>query len=216
VLTEVSADFSPGRLTAVIGPSGSGKTTLLELIAGMQRPDAGQVRVAEAEMGALGPEQRATLRRGSIGYLRQEPSPAGHLSALENVLLAMALHDRAGTVIAARGLLGALGLGTRDGERLARLSAGEAQRVALAMAVASADGVVIADEPTSRLDRDSAGQAIRVLLACAAAGHTVICATHDPEVIAVAGEIVELGTASATVPAGWTMRQSRPLPTPEI
>ena len=113
MLTEVSADFAPGRLTAVIGPSGSGKTTLLELIAGLHRPDAGRVRIGEAEMAGLGAEQRAALRRESIGYLRQEPSPVGHLSAVENVLLAMALHGRGRAGDAARDLLGALGLGAR-------------------------------------------------------------------------------------------------------
>jgi ABC-type lipoprotein export system ATPase subunit len=216
VLTDVSASFAPGRLTAVIGPSGSGKTTLLELIAGLALPDAGRVCVAGVEMTARGAEQRAALRRESIGYLRQEPSPADHLSGVENVLLAVALHGRRVAESAARDLLSALGLGTRGGERLGRLSAGEAQRVALAMAIASANGVVIADEPTSRLDRASAGRAIQALLACAVAGHTVICATHDPEVIGATGEIVALGTGSAAGRPGWTMPGSHPLLTPEI
>ncbi len=203
VLAGVSVRFAPGRLSAVIGPSGAGKTTLLELIAGLQRPDAGQVQLAGTNIAALGPEQRAALRRERIGYLRQEPAPVGHLSAVENVGLAVALHRRAisGTDGMARDLLTALGLGARADRRVSGLSAGEAQRVALAMAVAGAGGVLIADEPTSRLDRESAGRAIRVLLACAAAGHTVICATHDPEVIAAAAA-VRLGAVSTVAATG--------------
>jgi len=218
VLAGVSEIFAPGRLTAVTGPSGAGKTTLLELIAGLQSPDAGRVLVAGADIALLGPEQRAALRRARIGYLRQEPAPVGHLSAVENVIFAVALHRRTigDSDGMARRLLTALGLGPRADRRVARLSAGEAQRVALAMAVAGAGGVLIADEPTSRVDRESAGRTIRVLLACAAAGHTVICATHDPEVIASAAPVIRLGALTTVAATGGTMPGSRPPLTPEI
>lgn len=216
VLDAVTADFAPGQLTAVTGPSGSGKTTLLELIAGHQDADAGIVRVAGADLGGLDAEARADLRRARIGQLSQEPAPAGFLSATENVTLGLALRGRrdAADPVAVRALLAALGLATRADQRAARLSAGEAQRLALAVAVAGSGGLLLADEPTSRLDRVSAGRAIRVLLAAAAAGHTVICATHDPELIAVAAATVALGDAAPAPSPAWRMDGSQPLTTP--
>ena len=196
VIDALTLAVAPGRMTAVTGRSGAGKTTFLRLIAGLERPDSGDLLIDERPLAQCDAEQLAALRRERIGYLPQEPSPIGFLSAQENIVLALQLRGwqladagRRATAVLAR-----LGLADRGRQRVARLSAGEAQRVALARALASARGLLIVDEPTSRLDEANA-VAVADLLAAAAAqdGQTVICATHDEEVIRRADDVVALG-----------------------
>jgi putative ABC transport system ATP-binding protein len=181
VLDELTVSFAAGLMTAVMGRSGAGKTTLLELLAGLADPDAGEVLLDGQALGSGG-ERLAALRHARIGYLPQEPVPVGFLSATENV--ALALHARGYARVAAardaRTALTAVGLAERRDQRVDRLSAGEAQRVALARALASARGLLIVDEPTSRLDEETAAAVADLLVAAAeGGGHTVICATHD-------------------------------------
>ncbi len=196
VLNGFTQAIEPGRMTALTGRSGSGKTTLLRLLAGIDRPDAGEVSIDGQEIAGWDPEARAALRRERIGYLPQEPSPVPFLSAEENVVLALRLRGWAAEEASERAaaVLGRVGLADRARQRVTRLSAGETQRVALARALAGARGLLIVDEPTSRLDQANA-MAMADLLAEAASvdGQTVICATHDPEVIARAGAVLELG-----------------------
>jgi ABC-type lipoprotein export system ATPase subunit len=195
VLDGLSHTFAPGRMTVVTGRSGTGKTTLLRLLAGLDLADTGEVIVDEQLLGTLDGEQRAALRRTCIGYLPQEPSPVPFLSAEENVTLALSLRGWAAEAAAERAslVLTGLGLAERASQRVGRLSAGEAQRTALARALASARGLLIVDEPTSRLDEAGAAS-VAQLLAHAAANdaQTVICATHDPEVIRAADEVLAL------------------------
>ncbi len=196
VLVNFTHRFEAGRMTAVVGPSGAGKTTLLQLLAGLDQPDAGELLIGEKRLSGADAEQRAALRRRHIGFLPQEPSPIGFLSAEENVTLALRLrgwsHEEAQE--RAEAVLAWLGLWNRSRQRVARLSAGEAQRVALARALASARGLLVVDEPTSSLD-EARTNAIAELLADAALsdGQTIICATHDPELIRHAHDVVELG-----------------------
>ena len=195
VLGGITHDFVPGRLTAITGRSGVGKTTLLKLAAGLDRPSSGQVMFDGHPLGSRSDEQLAGLRREWIGYLSQEPAPIGFLSAEENTVLTLRIRgwdvDTA-TERAAEALIWA-GLADRARQRVHRLSAGEAQRLALARALASARGLLIVDEPTSRQDENNA-RAIAALLAAAAReeGQTVICATHDPAVIRQADNVVVL------------------------
>jgi ABC-type lipoprotein export system ATPase subunit len=195
VLSEFSRRLGPGRLTAVVGPSGSGKTTLLRLLAGIDAPDRGEVVIAGCEIAGWDAERRAGLRRERIGYLPQEPSPIGFLSAEENVALALRLRGWSTEDAAERAaiVLTWLGLSERARQRVSRLSAGEAQRVALARALASARGLLVVDEPTSRLD-EARSTDVAQLLAGAALGdeQTVVCATHDPQLIRHAHEVIEL------------------------
>jgi ABC-type lipoprotein export system ATPase subunit len=198
VLDALTLRFAPGRMTAVVGRSGAGKTTLLELLAGMSRPDAGEIRL-DQDLLAGGPEQRAAVRRARIGYLPQEPAPVGFLSAAENVALALTARgaDRDHAAHAARASLDRVGLAERSDQRVERLSAGEAQRVALARALACANGLLIVDEPTSRLDEETAAAMADLLAATAEQdGHTVVCATHDASVIRRAHAVVTLGDAA--------------------
>ncbi len=195
VLGGLSHDFAPGRMTVITGRSGTGKTTLLKLVAGLDRPSSGQVLLDGHPLGDRDGEQLASLRRQRIGYLSQEPAPIGFLSAEENAVLALRIRgwDAGAAAERAAMALTRAGLADRARQRVHRLSAGEAQRLALARALASARGLLIVDEPTSRLDENNA-RAIAALLAAAAheEGQTVICATHDPAVISQADQVVVL------------------------
>ncbi len=194
VLSGLTHQFAPGQLTVVTGRSGAGKTTLLRLMAGLDRPSSGLVMLDGHPLGGDTGEQLASLRRQRIGYLSQEPAPIEFLSAQENTVLILRIRgwdadaaaERAGTALTRAGLA------DRARQR-AGLSAGEAQRLALARALAGARGLLIVDEPTSRQDETNAG-AVAALLAAAAHtdGQTVICATHDPMVIGRADHVMAL------------------------
>jgi putative ABC transport system ATP-binding protein len=196
VLSGLTHDFAPGQLTVVTGRSGTGKTTLLKLMAGLDRPSSGQVVLDGHQLGDDTGEQLASLRRQRIGYLSQEPAPIGFLSAEENTVLILRIRGWDAGAAAERAMtaLTRAGLADRARQRVHRLSAGEAQRLALARALAAARGLLIVDEPTSRQDEANA-QAVAALLAAAAhtGGQTVICATHDPTVIGQADHVLALG-----------------------
>ena len=196
VLTGLDAAFEAGTLHAVTGPSGSGKTTFLHLLAGLELPDAGSVEVGGVELTRLDRAARARLRREAIAYVGQQAGLVPHLSALENVELAVALRGAAGPAARAYAALEAVGLGERAAQRVARLSQGERARVAIARAVAVRPKLLLADEPTSRLDGANA-LAVAHLLARLArdTGAAVLCATHDPLVIEQADARLELGQA---------------------
>jgi ABC-type lipoprotein export system ATPase subunit len=196
VLGRLTHEFAPGQMTAVTGRSGAGKTTLLKLVAGLERASSGQVVLDGHHLGNLDAEQLASLRRQRIGYLSQEPAPIGFLSAEENTVLILRIRgwDAGAAAERAATALTRAGLADRARQRAGRLSAGEAQRLALARALASARGLLIVDEPTSRQDEANA-RAVAALLAAAAHqdGQTVICSTHDPAVIGKADHVVTLG-----------------------
>ena len=195
VIDRVSHTFAPRSVTAVAGPSGTGKTTLLRIVAGLDRPEAGDVAIDGVHLENCGEEQLAMLRCRRVGYLAQEPTPVDFLSATENIVLVLRLRGWDGSLAAARAAdaLARVGLAERASQRVHRLSAGEGQRLALARAVAAAQGLLVVDEPTSRLDESNAA-AVAELLAAAAAeeGQTVICATHDPAVIRRAEHVLTL------------------------
>jgi len=195
VLSGLTHEFAPGQLTAVTGRSGAGKTTLLKLMAGLDRPSSGQVVLDGHRLGNDAGEQLASLRRQRIGYLSQEPAPIGFLSAEENIALTLRIRGWDAGAAAERAItaLTRAGLADRARQRAGRLSAGEAQRLALARALAGARGLLLVDEPTSRQDEANA-RAVAALLATAAhtGGQTVICATHDPTVIGQADHVFAL------------------------
>jgi ABC-type lipoprotein export system ATPase subunit len=195
VLEGLTHVFAPGQMTAVTGRSGTGKTTLLKLVAGLEQASSGLVVLDGQRLGDLDGEQLASLRRQRIGYLSQEPSPIEFLSAEENTVLSLRVRGWDADAAAERAVasLTRAGLADRARQRAGRLSAGEAQRLALARALAGARGLLVIDEPTSRQDESSA-RAVAVLLAAAAheEGQTVICSTHDPAVIAQADQVFAL------------------------
>ena len=169
VLSGLTHEFAPGQMTAVTGRSGAGKTTLLKLMAGLDRPSSGQVMLDGHPLGDHDGEQLASLRRQRIGYLSQEPAPIEFLSAEENTVLILRIRGWDADAAAERAVtaLTRAGLADRARQRVHRLSAGEAQRLALARALAGARGLLIVDEPTSRQDETNA-RAVAALLAAAA------------------------------------------------
>jgi ABC-type lipoprotein export system ATPase subunit len=195
--------LGPGTMIAVAGRSGSGKTTLLRILAGLDRPDHGEVELDDVRLDRCSAERLAGVRRDRIGYLPQEPEPIGFLSAVENVRLALALHGWDGEAADERALsaLARVDLAGYADQRVGRLSAGERQRVALARAMATARGLLIVDEPTSRLDEANAA-AVADLLASAANEdrQTVVCATHDPQVLRRAGRVIDLDSLNESRP----------------
>ena len=195
VLSGLTHEFAPGQLTVVTGRSGTGKTTLLRLVAGLDRPSSGQVMLDGHPLGDHTGEQLASLRRQRIGYLSQEPAPIEFLSAQENTVLILRIRGWDADAAAERAVtaLTRAGLADRVRQRAGRLSAGEAQRLALARALAGARGLLIVDEPTSRQDETNV-RGVAALLAAAAhqEGQTVICATHDPTVIGRADHVMAL------------------------
>jgi putative ABC transport system ATP-binding protein len=176
-------ELASGEQVALHGPSGSGKTTLLHLIAGILEADAGEIRVAGEPMTGRSEVQRDRLRAAAIGYVFQTFNLLQGYTALENVLLAMAL---AGRVDQARGraLLERVGLARRLDQRPAQLSVGQQQRVAVARALANRPALVLADEPTGNLDAAS-GRAVLALIreVCRESGSALLLVSHDRDVL---------------------------------
>jgi ABC-type lipoprotein export system ATPase subunit len=198
-LDGVHATFLPGELSVVVGPSGSGKSTLLALLAGLDVPDDGEVRLGDTVVSRLDRAARAALRRERIGVVGQAPGLSGFLSARENVELGLALRGIAGDDARERAAdaLAAVGLATHADRRVELLSAGQRERAALARVFSARTPVVLADEPTSRLDASTTLE-IGALLAELAhgTGTTVVCATHDPLLIGLADREVRLREGS--------------------
>jgi energy-coupling factor transport system ATP-binding protein len=192
VLDALDAEFRSSTLTAVTGPSGSGKTTLLHLLAGLELPDDGHINVLGTQLPGLGRGARAEFRSRHIGYVGQQPGLVPTLSALENIVLGLALRGLPSD--AARETLAAVGLEERAEQRVARLSTGERGRVAIARVLAPRPELLLADEPTSRLDQANALAVGTLFLRLAREfGAAVVCATHDPLLIEQADETLRLG-----------------------
>jgi ABC-type lipoprotein export system ATPase subunit len=190
VLDGLSRGFQAGALTAVVGRSGSGKTTLLHLLAGLERPSAGDVSVAGTPLETLGRAELAELRRRHVALVTQEPGLVPYLTARENVELGLYLRGADGD---ARDALAEVGLAPDLDVPAARLSAGERQRVALARALATDAELLLVDEPTARLDEENARSAAALLARAAhARGTAVVCATHDGVLIEQADDTLDL------------------------
>ena len=182
VFHDLSLSLAGRAFSAITGPSGSGKSTLLHLLAGLDRPNAGDVHVLGTALSGLDDTGLALLRRRSIGLVTQGTDLVPFLTARETVALALALRGLAAD--AAGPALAAVGLGELADQRVARLSMGERQRVAIARALAPRPALLLADEPTARLDEANA-RAVGALFAELArdTGAAIVCATHDPVLI---------------------------------
>jgi putative ABC transport system ATP-binding protein len=196
VLAGLSLAVAHGEIVALMGRSGSGKSTLLNVIAGIERPDAGTVAVADAVVTALRERERTIFRRRHVGFVFQFFNLLPTLTVAENVLLPLELLGRGRTAAARRAVtegLAAVGLAERGEAFPDRLSGGEQQRVAVARALIHQPSLVLADEPTGALDGET-GRAVLALLVGLArqAGRTVILATHSAEVARAADRILVL------------------------
>ena len=186
-LDRVDLVVRPGETVALLGPSGCGKSTLLSIVAGLQRPTSGQVLVGRDDVTAMTVPELLSLRSNRIGIVVQNPgrSLLPYATPEENIAFAQrgANPSRRGELADAGELLDELGLTALAGQRVHAMSGGEQQRVAVAVALASAPGLLLADEPTSQLD-DANRDALVELLSQANSryGTTVLTVTHDEEV----------------------------------
>ena len=192
-LRGVSLDLPAGQLTAVMGPSGSGKSTLMHLLAGLDTPTSGAVRVAGEDITRMKDRDLTRLRRRHIGFVFQSFNLLPTLSAEENVLLPLSIAGRRPPAGEVDALMERVGLAERRDHRPAQLSGGQQQRVAIARALITRPTVLFADEPTGNLD-SGAGAGILALLRDAVDldGQTTLMVTHDPRAAAIADRVLYL------------------------
>ncbi len=180
ILHEISFAVTSGEAVAIVGASGSGKSTLLGLMAGLDLPTSGAVRIRGKDLGDLDEDGRAELRGRLLGFVFQSFQLLPALTALENTMLPLELAGRADARATAEGMLIRVGLGERLAHYPKHLSGGEQQRVALARAFAMGPQLLLADEPTGNLDAATGAQIIDLMFAMnAEAGTTLILVTHD-------------------------------------
>jgi ABC-type lipoprotein export system ATPase subunit/ABC-type antimicrobial peptide transport system permease subunit len=194
-LRDVSLSLEAGSFVVVLGPSGGGKSTLLHLLGGMDRPDEGRVLAHGRDISRLRSDELAAYRRGEVGFVFQSFHLLAGRTALENVELPMLLAGVGARERRARALalLERVGLADRAHHRPGQLSGGQAQRVAVARALAMDPPLVLADEPTGNLDSQSGQEVVALLRSLVDAdGRTVVVVTHNPELEAVADRVVRV------------------------
>jgi putative ABC transport system ATP-binding protein len=192
-LRGVSLDVARGKLTAVMGPSGSGKSTLMHLLAGLDRPTAGDVFIDGTNISRLNDTQLTKLRRKHVGFVFQFFNLLPMLTAEENILLPLSIAGEKPDDAWTRELIGKVGLADRREHRPAELSGGQSQRVAIARALVSRPTVVFADEPTGNLDSKTSGEILELMRASVDDfGQTTVVVTHDPRAAAIADRILFL------------------------
>jgi putative ABC transport system ATP-binding protein len=194
VLRRIDLDVPAEAFISIVGPSGSGKTTLLGLLAGLDEPTAGIVRVDGQDIFSLTEDGRAEFRSRNVGFVFQTFHLLPTLTAVENVLVPLELRGEFdGARARAEALLARVGLGERMHHYPAQLSGGEQQRVALARAFANRPKVLFADEPTGNLDRDTGASIVGMLEELNRdARTTLVLVTHDPSLAERAHRVISL------------------------
>jgi putative ABC transport system ATP-binding protein len=192
-LRGVSVDIDAGRLTAVMGPSGSGKSTLMHILAGLDKPTAGEVTLAGVDIGGLDDTQLTKLRRDHIGFIFQFFNLLPMLTAAENIALPLKLAGANPDPQWLEELIETVGLGDRMTHRPSQLSGGQQQRVAVARALVSRPSVMFADEPTGNLDSTTSGEILSLLRTSVdSLGQTTVMVTHDAHAAAIADRVLFL------------------------
>ena len=206
-LREVTVEFPSGAFAAIMGPSGSGKSTLMHILAGLDRPTSGSVRIAGVELTELDDRALTELRRDRIGFIFQTFNLLPVLSAEENILLPLSISGRKPDRAWFDQLVDTVGIRDRLTHRPAELSGGQQQRVAVARALISRPSVVFADEPSGNLDSKASDDVLGLLRgAVDQFGQTVVMVTHDAHAASFAdrllvladGRIIHDGAAGST------------------
>jgi putative ABC transport system ATP-binding protein len=192
-LAGVTVSFERGKFSAIMGPSGSGKSTLMHILAGLDRPTSGSVRLDGTEIVGLDDADLTQLRRDKLGFIFQFFNLISVLTAEENIVLPLSIAGNKVDEEWLHRLVETVGLSDRLTHRPAELSGGEQQRVAVARALVSKPAVVFADEPTGNLDSKSSEEVLRMLRQSVdGLGQTVVMVTHDPEAASYADRLVVL------------------------
>jgi len=209
-LLDVDLTVRAGSMVAVMGPSGSGKSTLLTIAGSLEEPSSGEVWVCGQELGTMSRNDRARLRRRSIGYVFQDFNLLPGLTAAENVTLPLELDGMSARKARVAGLksLEELGLGDRAEHFPDQLSGGERQRVAIARAVVGEHRLLLADEPSGALDSANGEAVMRLIHAACKRGLAAVVVTHDAQLASWADRVVFLRDGRVT-------DQTMPAPGPE-
>jgi putative ABC transport system ATP-binding protein len=209
-LSDASLSVEAGHLLAVMGPSGSGKSTLLTIAGTLEDPTSGQVIINGAPVSSLSLNEKARLRRRTIGFVFQDFNLLAGLSALENVSLPLELDGVSARKArhAATTALERLGLADRANHYPDQLSGGERQRVAIARATIGERRLLLADEPSGALDSANGEAVMRMILAACKEGMTAVVVTHDAQLASWADRVVFLRD-------GRVVDQTMPPPSPE-
>jgi putative ABC transport system ATP-binding protein len=192
-LVDVSVSFPSGRFAAIMGPSGSGKSTLMHILAGLDRPTSGSVKLGGVELGDLDDRKLTQLRRDEIGFIFQTFNLLPVLSAEENILLPLSIAGRKPDREWLDRLIDTVGIRDRLHHRPAELSGGQQQRVAVARALVSRPSVVFADEPSGNLDSKASDDVLELLRhAVDDFSQTVVMVTHDAHAASFADRLLVL------------------------
>jgi len=201
ILSDVSIGIARGETVAVMGASGAGKSTLLALLAGLDEPTSGTVRLAGSDLTTLDEDGRAAVRARHVGFVFQSFHLVPSLTALENVMLPLELARRRDARGAALEVLGRVGLAERVGHYPRQLSGGEQQRVAIARAFVTRPDVLFADEPTGNLDAVTGERIMELLFGLnAETGATLVLVTHDQALAARCGRVIRLDAGRVVGP----------------
>jgi len=209
-IRNVSLSVERGALVAVMGPSGSGKSTLLTIAGSLEEPTDGEVFVDGQALSTMSRNDKARLRRRTIGYVFQEFNLLAGLTAVENVALPLELDGMSARMARVAGIaaLEELGLADRAGHFPDELSGGERQRVAIARAAVGERGLLLADEPSGALDSENGEAVMRLILTACHRGVAAVVVTHDAQLASWADRVVFLRD-------GKVIDQTIPPPTPE-
>jgi len=209
-ISDIDLSVERGSLVAIMGPSGSGKSTLLTIAGSLEEPTTGEVSIDGVRLSGMSRNEKARLRRRSVGYVFQDFNLLAGLTAVENVSLPLELDGTSMKKARAKGLaaLEGLGLGDRAENYPDQLSGGERQRVAIARAVVGDRSLLLADEPSGALDSVNGEAVMRMILAACHGGVAAVVVTHDAKLASWADRVVFLRD-------GRAVDETLPPPTPE-